>query len=179
MPSTPDNTAQKQALFLGAYKTSWGNVSKACAAADVGRSTYYDWCKDSTFLERLEETKEAAKDLAQELVLTVAQGYTLPEVKVFMVPVVTTTIVKGKPVRVETREPRLVPIKKHVGPDYKAAAKYLESQARERGWGKEVEVKHTGSLDIKTIVLKEVQPTHGIKPPTDAAQLATDTEPST
>lgn len=58
-----DNVAhRKKALWLEAYATT-GNVSAACTAADIARSTYYSWLDtDHAFVPLVAEAREHAID---------------------------------------------------------------------------------------------------------------------
>jgi hypothetical protein len=53
----------KQERFLKAYVSNSCNVSKACGAAKVARSTYYEWLnKSDTFRQKREEAEEGLYD---------------------------------------------------------------------------------------------------------------------
>ena len=47
-----------------------GNVSKACAAANISRQTFYDWMKDSEFAGQVDEVKEGLLDFAEHQLLS-------------------------------------------------------------------------------------------------------------
>lgn len=56
----------KKAAMVAALGET-GNVSKACAAADVGRSTHYEWLRDDPFYAKAaSDAMENAADLLEE-----------------------------------------------------------------------------------------------------------------
>jgi len=56
----------KKDLFLKAYKSNMGHISKACEAINIGRQTYYDWIEgDSEFKRAVEDIDEGFIDLAE------------------------------------------------------------------------------------------------------------------
>jgi len=56
----------KKELFLKAYKSNMGNISKACEAININRSTYYDWIEnDLEFKQNIEDIEESFIDLAE------------------------------------------------------------------------------------------------------------------
>lgn len=68
MARTLSNAARqrKKALFLGSYAKA-GNITIACQAADIHRSTYYEWTEhDSDFSAALKQAGEMAADLIEE-----------------------------------------------------------------------------------------------------------------
>jgi hypothetical protein len=155
-------TKQKKALFIDAYRKSLGNVSAACKAAGIDRGTYYNWigkgatpCLDAAFVEQLSWTGEDTIDFAESQQLKLIQGYQVKADKVFMVETTSTVIEKGKPVIKTTKAPLIVPMVKEYGPNLGAIKNLLNSKGRARGYGKELEVKHTGQVAIKTIVIRE------------------------
>lgn len=159
---TVNTTKQKKKLFIEAFHSTLGNVSKACTAAGITRGTYYNWvgkgaspALDTAFVKALEDTEETRTDFVESQRLKLIQGYTLPETKVALVDVTRTEIVKGKPVMVTTKEWVEYKGVKHFGPDEKAINNYLNAKARKRGYGKEIEVKVSGLQGIKSIVFKE------------------------
>jgi hypothetical protein len=56
----------KKAAFLAAYRVS-GNISTACIAAGIHRSTYYDWTeKDDAFTPAAQQALAEAGDLLEQ-----------------------------------------------------------------------------------------------------------------
>lgn len=62
---TKSNTLKKKA-FLAKMETTLGNITASCKAANINRSTYYDWMeKDPKFKQAVEELAEANIDFAE------------------------------------------------------------------------------------------------------------------
>ncbi len=60
----------KQERFLKVYASKSCNVSKACKAAKIARSTYYDWVNNSdTFRQKREEAEEGLYDHVEDALL--------------------------------------------------------------------------------------------------------------
>ncbi len=56
----------QKADFVKALKNKSGNISSACEAVSIGRTTFYDWCKkDQKFLAEVEAASEALIDFAE------------------------------------------------------------------------------------------------------------------
>ena len=58
----------KKKIFHGAFIKTFGNVTQSCMAAEVHRTTYYDWRKnDPEFLKIIdsEDVAEAQKDMIE------------------------------------------------------------------------------------------------------------------
>jgi hypothetical protein len=70
---------QRQDVFLGQYKNSLYNISRACKASNIGRRTYYSWLeKDPKFRERFEEAQEERLDFLEDaLFKKVKQGHVI------------------------------------------------------------------------------------------------------
>lgn len=65
-PLTDKARQRKKAAFLANYAET-GNVTYACRAADVHRSTFYEWTEhDLEFSAALNVAKEEAADLIEE-----------------------------------------------------------------------------------------------------------------
>jgi len=161
--STLSTVRQKKALFIAKFAATLGNISEACREAGISRATYYNWTGqggrpdllDPEFLQALRDTEEARTDFVLGQQLKCIQGYHLPETKVYFVEEKATTTVKGKPVVTRRKVPVEVPGLKHIGPSETLIKHYLDSKARERGYGKEVTVKHSGTVGVRAIVFKE------------------------
>ena len=56
----------KKDIFLKAFRANLFNVTQACLAVPIGRTTYYRWFdEDESFRERIEICKEEMIDLAE------------------------------------------------------------------------------------------------------------------
>lgn len=55
----------QQAKFIEAYRKTLGNISSACNACGIGRTTYYRWLKDKTFAKELKTVAEEQKDFVE------------------------------------------------------------------------------------------------------------------
>lgn len=56
-------TQEKRELFLKALNDHWGNVSKACAAADISRTAAYAWKdEDAEFSEAWDDVVESTTE---------------------------------------------------------------------------------------------------------------------
>ena len=67
-----DNTKKK---IIELLKKNLGNVSKTCEAANIHRSTFYEYVnKDSDFKQKVEDVKEACIDLAESELLKLIQS---------------------------------------------------------------------------------------------------------
>jgi len=62
--------AKDKGKFLEVFASKLGNVSKACEAANISRQTYYDWMKDETFANQVEEVREGLIDFAEHQLLS-------------------------------------------------------------------------------------------------------------
>lgn len=58
--------SKKQEAFLEAYKAKGMNVSEACKAVSIDRTTYYRWCnKNNTFVRKRDEAIETLYDFTE------------------------------------------------------------------------------------------------------------------
>lgn len=65
----------KQLDVLAALERNRGNITKAVAAANVSRQSYYNWLDDSpAFVEATEEVKEGLLDMAEDKLLELIQA---------------------------------------------------------------------------------------------------------
>ena len=63
-----NRTAKKKQDFLQAYQAKACNISEACKAADIGRSTFYDWLtQDQLFAAAVKEVDESLLDWAESM----------------------------------------------------------------------------------------------------------------
>lgn len=168
---TQTSTKHKKALFLAKFASTLGNISEACTAAGISRSTYYNWigggaspALDKAFVQALQDTEETRTDFVESVQMKCIQGYTVPETRVFMVDETRTEIVKGKAVVVQTKKAVKVDVLKYIGADAVLVKHYLQAKARTRQYGKEVTVKHKGLTALKAILIKEVAPPADTKP---------------
>jgi len=72
---TDHNRARNKEVFLKILALQAGNVTKACAAAKIRRTTYYLWAKeDPEFAQAVQHAKESCKDLFEGLLLKSAKA---------------------------------------------------------------------------------------------------------
>lgn len=64
-------TKKKKEIFIEAYRLD-NNISKACKLAKAGRTTYYKWMKQSSFVEILDEAVESLKDQVENKLISKA-----------------------------------------------------------------------------------------------------------
>jgi hypothetical protein len=63
-----NRTAEKKRQFLAAYQAKACNISQACAAVDISRSTFYDWLTtDLLFAAAIKDIDEALLDWAESM----------------------------------------------------------------------------------------------------------------
>lgn len=63
--ATKSNSIKKKA-FLAKMETTLGNITASCKAANIARSTYYEWMeKDPKFAAAVNELAEANIDFAE------------------------------------------------------------------------------------------------------------------
>lgn len=118
---------KKQETFIEIYQKKNGHISKACAAAKIHRSTYYEWMKDDLFKDEIEAIDEAELDRAEELARILREG--IPEYE---------TDDEGKLVKDAEGEAIIIGwIEK---PDSKMIKHYLETKGKKRGYGKQIGV---------------------------------------
>jgi|TARA_R100000084_G_scaffold30359_1_gene11048 hypothetical protein len=69
--------AKDRDKFLEVFASKMGNVSKACKSANISRQTFYDWMKDQSFSEKVDEVKEGLLDFAEhQLLSNIKEGKT-------------------------------------------------------------------------------------------------------
>ena len=62
---TKSNVLKKKA-FLAKMETTLGNITASCKAANINRSTYYDWMeKDPAFADAVNDLSESNIDFAE------------------------------------------------------------------------------------------------------------------
>ena len=60
-------TVIKKRAFISGLQEKAGNISKACEAAGIGRTIFYDWLqKDKAFAARFNEVNEAIIDWGED-----------------------------------------------------------------------------------------------------------------
>jgi hypothetical protein len=124
MSVTPNTTEQKRKAFLKALAAETFNVTNACVAAGIGRTTYYDWLKDAEFKQAVEDLEVGQKEFVEGQLMKAITGYEVEEDKIF----------------VSNGQEIIVPTIIHVHPDIKAIQFYLETKAKDRGWQKRTEI---------------------------------------
>lgn len=55
----------KKKTFIEAMKTSLGNITKACEALGINRTTYYRWLEDEEFKSEIDNIGEYVIDFAE------------------------------------------------------------------------------------------------------------------
>jgi|TARA_R110001599_G_scaffold349271_1_gene577284 hypothetical protein len=61
-----DRIQEKKKKFVVGLRNNLGNISKACDAVGISRTTYYDWIEsDDLFKEDVGHIKESLLDLAE------------------------------------------------------------------------------------------------------------------
>jgi len=60
MTKKQPSTQLKQKTFLANMRSTLGNISSSCIAANISRQTYYDWLKTDT------DFKQAVEDIIEE-----------------------------------------------------------------------------------------------------------------
>ena len=69
------DTSNAKKIALKAFKASKGNVTDACAAADIARSTFYLWCKeDADFNDKVSDVKDELVDFYEAQLQKLADG---------------------------------------------------------------------------------------------------------
>lgn len=69
------DTANAKKIALKAFKATKGNVTEACAASDIARSTFYQWLQeDADFKEKVDAVKESLVDWYESRLQALAQG---------------------------------------------------------------------------------------------------------
>ena len=121
MASSPNSTEQHKKILLEALTASLGIVTTACKNAGVGRTTYYDWLRDDeAFKAAVDDIVEISLDFGETQLHKLMQGYKEHDTKVF---------ING-----DTKEPIIVPLVKHVGPDAAAVIFFLKTKGKGRGY---------------------------------------------
>lgn len=65
--NTLKNTAKRKAAVLAALEKSLGIVTRACRQAKVGRTAFYEWCKnDPDFKSQVDDITQIALDFVEE-----------------------------------------------------------------------------------------------------------------
>ncbi len=68
-------TAREKASFLKILVKKDGNITRACAGANIDRQTYYNWISsDPVFAEGAKNAKEACKDTFEGFLTRQARG---------------------------------------------------------------------------------------------------------
>jgi hypothetical protein len=82
---TPEQANAKQEVVLKTLRSQAGNVSKACAAANISRETYYRWLDSSDeFKQRVEEAMEELIDFAESILMTMIKNKNTAAVTFFL-----------------------------------------------------------------------------------------------
>ena len=69
------DTPNAKKIALKAFKATRGNVTDACAACDIARSTFYAWLQeDADFKESIDSVKESLVDWYESRLQALAQG---------------------------------------------------------------------------------------------------------
>jgi len=69
---TKRSVANKQKLFIDTYLTNFGNITLACQKANIGRRTFYNWCKENKFKDMLEAAIEQHNDVISQKIYSMA-----------------------------------------------------------------------------------------------------------
>jgi hypothetical protein len=129
----PHITAQQKRALLDALRASLGIVETACKRAGVGRRTHYDWLKkDQKYAAEVAEIEDVALDFGETQLHKLMHGYSVPDSKVFLDR--------------DTKEPIVVPITKHYGPDASSVIFFLKTKGKRRGYIEKTQVEHSGSI---------------------------------
>lgn len=72
----PPPPMDRKAVFLEAFRAQAANISQACRAAGINRSTFYDWRNDdAAFAQAVSDEEESLLDLSESaLIRAVAKG---------------------------------------------------------------------------------------------------------
>lgn len=66
MEAMADKTNANKNAAIEALKKTLGNVSRACEAVGIDRSTFYDWVNtDTAFAQSLKDVREKTVDIAE------------------------------------------------------------------------------------------------------------------
>ena len=71
-----DDIKRRQKLFSQIYENKACNISLACKAVNIGRTTFYDWCnKYPEFAKRCDEIENGLMDMAEsQLCINIRNG---------------------------------------------------------------------------------------------------------
>jgi hypothetical protein len=117
---------EKQKIFLKAFKDKAGNVSEACIAANIARSSYYNWYNED--LKSGNEFKEAVDELNERLTDFV-------ESKLM-------EKIQGVPVEVKSKDGKKVTAYRKE-PETTAIIFYLKTKGKKRGYVEKQQVENT------------------------------------
>lgn len=157
MGKSSRTVGQQKRDFLEQLIPALGVVTTAAAAANVPRSTVYQWLKDDKkFRAAVEDVGEVELDFGETQQRRLMQGYTLPDCQIFMVDVTTTTVTtdgEGREVKTvkRTKEPRIIEFDKHVGPNQRAVEFFLSTKGKKRGYDNKLNVKVAGLGKLKIV----------------------------
>jgi hypothetical protein len=107
--------------MVEALRKSLGVVETACQNAGVPRRTHYDWLKkDAKYAAQVADIDDSAIDFGESMLYKLMKGYELPDTKVFL--------------NSDSKEPIIVPIRKHIGTDASAVIFFLKTRGKKRGY---------------------------------------------
>ncbi|GAA4362172.1 hypothetical protein GCM10023185_29850 [Hymenobacter saemangeumensis] len=133
MGKSSHTVAQQKSKLLDALRASLGVVETACKRASVPRRNHYDWLKkDKKYAAEVADIEDIALDFGESQLHKLMNGYTVPDSKVFLDR--------------DTKEPIVVPITKHFGPDAGAVIFFLKTKGKRRGYIERTQVEHSGSI---------------------------------
>lgn len=133
MARNTEHTEQQKRKLLDMLKTTLGVVETACQRAGIGRTTHYDWLKrDKKYRAEVNSIEDVALDFGETQLHKLMMGYTQPDTKVFL--------------NSDSKQPILVPIVKHIGPDAGAVIFFLKSKGKKRGYVEKSQVEHSGHI---------------------------------
>ncbi|MGI4884265.1 MAG: hypothetical protein ACRYFR_04830 [Janthinobacterium lividum] len=116
-----DTAGHQKKRLLAALRASLGVVETACNNAKVARSNHYHWLKkDPKYAAAVTEVADVAVDFGETMLHKLMRGYTLDDTKVFL--------------NSDSKQPILVPIKKHIGSDAASVIFFLKTKGKARGY---------------------------------------------
>lgn len=134
--------AQQKKKLLESLRASLGVVETACKRAGVPRRNHYDWLKkDKKYAAEVEEIEDVALDFGESQLHKLMNGYTVPDVKVFL--------------NSDNKEPIIVPLQKHVGPDAGAVIFFLKTKGKKRGFIEKTQVEHSGAIGGVKVTIRK------------------------
>jgi hypothetical protein len=165
------STVLKKAAMLAALAQTRGVVTAALSLlatrpaaeggpVEIGARTYYDWLKtDSEFAESISGVGglgDQRIDFAETQLNKLMSGYTVPDERVVMTTVITTTTsldAAGKTIKTVTRttKPEVVKMSKVIPAEPRSVEFFLETQGKKRGYDKKINVKVAGLGKLKVI----------------------------